>query len=396
MNLLQEINKARSGDVITIPFEHNKLSRYIFMGKGLYHLIGGAGGSGKSAWIDLNYAIGPTKWYFDHGKEQGVKLQIILRSLERNKERRKAKWVCMYLYRTYGILIDTSSLIGWGPKKSRITDELYELIMEAYDWATSLEEVVEIVDGIENPTGIYKHFKKRMLEQGTLYYYKKLRKQEGEDEYIFVKETSKGEVKAHESECPSATHYQPVYVPDDPDKIVIGIVDHLQAMKNEQNFSDKKNLDKMSEYTRILRDLFGMSEVIVSQMNRNIADTFRRVKTDLLPEDKDFSGSSNMYNDCDMAGILFNPYKYKVSDVVGFKPEKCLSEHNINRFRSFHLLKNSYGPDNQIFGYQFIGENGLFKELPSPKDMNDAIYASLRDPKREQLIVNYTADNGTT
>lgn len=388
MNLLDEIQRARRGEIITVPFKHEKLSRYIFLGKGLYHLIGGAGGSGKSAWVDLNYVINPALWYRNVGKDNGVSLKIILRSLERSKERRKAKWVCMRLYLEYGILIDTASLLGWGQKKSKITDELYALIKEAYQWVEQLEDVVEIVDGIENPTGIYKHFKEYALTIGTLYYYQKIDGQER-----LLKETSSGKERAQKGECEGVTPYQPVYVPDNPKHITLGIIDHLQALKNEQGFTDKKNLDKMSEYGRVIRDLFGFSPVIVNQMNRNISDTYRRVKTDLLPEDKDFSGSSNMYNDCDMAGVLFNPYKYKVDDMMGWQPAKCVNNYGINRFRSFHVLKNTYGPDNQVFAYQFIGENGIFREMPVPEQMTEGIYNEVANPPFNQQLVKYIPED---
>lgn len=388
--LLDEINRARKGEIITVPFKHEKLSRYIFLGKGLYHLIGGAGGSGKSAWVDLNYVINPALWQQKVGRHEGVSLKVILRSLERSQERRKAKWVCMRLYMQHGILIDTASMLGWGGKKNKVTDELYELIKDAYDWVNRLEDTVEIVDGIENPTGIFKHFREYALTVGTLYKY--LKPQGASKEMLFKIRDGEKESVPPEA-CPEATPYQAVYHPDNPKHITLGVVDHLQAMKRERGYTGKENLDKMSEYCRIQRDLYGQSPIIVSQMNRNISGTYRRVKTDLLPEDKDFSGSSNMYNDCDMAGILFNPYKYKVDDVIGWTPSKCRNRYGINRFRTFHLLKNTYGPDNQIFAYQFIGENGIFREMPLPEEMNEAIYNEVANPPHEQLIVKYIPED---
>ena len=392
MSLLDEIQSARNGEVVTVPFKHEKLSRYIFLGKGLYHLLGGAGGSGKSAWVDFNYVINPALWYKKHGKHTDISLKIILRSLERSKERRKAKWVCMKLYLDYGILIDTASMLGWGGSKNKITDSLYEKIKKAYDWVNSLEDIVEIVGGAENPTGIFNHFENYALQIGTLYKYQKTKTADGQ-KYLLFK--FRGDKKEHvpPEACPEATRYQPVYEPDDKKHITLGVIDHLQALKGERNYTNKQNLDKMSEYARIIRDLYGMSPVIVNQMNRDIASTYRRVNTSLLPEDKDFSGSSSMYFDCDVAGILFNPYKYQVDDVIGWKPEKCINEYGINRFRSFHLLKNTYGPDNQIFAYQFIGENGIFREMPRPEQTSERVYDKVANPDYEELIAKYTKED---
>lgn len=86
-----------------------------------------------------------------------------------------------------------------------------------------------------------------------------------------------------------------------------------------------------------------------------------------------------------MAGILFNPVKYNLNKLNNWELKNCIDEFGINRFRSFHLLKNTYGPDNQMFGYQFIGENGIFNELPNT--VTD--YRPIAYPKREQKITNY-------
>lgn len=383
-NLLEQIDKSRSGKVTTIPFVHNTLNKYMFLGKRLYHLIGGAGGSGKSAWIDQNYVLNPVLWKLKYGQEQNIKVKVILRSLERSKELRKAKWVCMRLYLTKGILMDTASMLGWGEQKSRITDDLYQDIKEAYEWVNQLEEHIEIIDGAETPTGIYKQLYAEALSKGTLYQYSNENGTEVLYEY-----KGKTKRKVPPQACSEATYYQPVYIPDNPNEVIIFVIDHLQSLKNERGYNDKQNLDKMSEYAQILRDRFGFSPVIVNQLNRNVGDTFRRVKTDLLPEEGDFSGSSRMYYDCDIAGILFNPYKYNLNTMSGWNVKKCIDQHGINRFRSFHLLKNTYGADNQIFGYQFIGENGIFYEIPHPELITDADYQSIQNPKATKRITKH-------
>ena len=381
MSLLDDIQRARDGKIITIPFVHPKLKKYIFITRGVYHLIGGAGGSGKSAFIDYNYVLYPTFWY-KNIEQTDIKLKIILRSMERSKKHRIAKWVCMKLYQKHGILIDTNSLLGWGVEDNKITDDLFAKIKDCYEQIEQLEDVVEVIDGIDHPTSIFIHLKKEALSKGKLYQYEKVNGVETLFENYKDKKT-----KVPPNACPKASFYEPVYIPDNPNEVTIFIVDHLQAMKKERGFTDKENLDKMSEYARILRDLFGFTPVIVNQLNRGIADTFRKVKTDLLPQDSDFSGSSSMYQDADVAGILFNPYKYGLNKLPGsnWSVKDCVDEFGINRFRSFHLLKNTYGPDNQMFGYQFIGENGIFNELPNM--IND--YRPIAYPKHEQKITNY-------
>lgn len=384
MTLLQDIEKARSGELISVPIGHKKLGKYIFMAKNMYHLVGGAGGSGKSSWIDYLYVIMIYDWYIKQGQFEGIKLKIILRSLERSKKLRIAKWVCMYIYREYSILMDVPYLMGWGLKKSKVTDEVFALVREAYDWVEKMSDTVELIGGVDNPTGIYLQARNYAESVGTYYRYI-----QSDGKEVFTKRRDGKVVKAHPKECPSSTKYQPIYVPDDESLITIHINDHLQAMSTEKGYGDKQKFDKMSEYTRILRDLYGMSMVVVNQMNRAISDTMRRVKTELLPEDSDFSGSSNMYNDCDMAGILFNPYKYGLTTMKDYRLNHCIDDKDINRFRSYHLLKNTYGPDNLIFAYQFIGEVGMFRELPAPSEIDNAMYHRIANPRNKEKLTNH-------
>ena len=384
MSLLHDIQASKEGKIVTIPIGHKKLGKYIFMARNMYHLIGGAGGSGKSSWVDDVYIDKVYRWYKKHGTNENIKLKIILRSLERSKKLRIAKWVCARLYQKYGILVDVPYLMGWGLKKSRVSDELFQKITEIYDEIEEMQDVVEIVEGVAHPTAIFYHARDYAETVGTLYYYKKI---DGKE--TLLKRRNKNSTIANISECPSVSIYQPVYVPDYERQITIHINDHLQAMSKESGYNDKQNLDKMSEYSRIMRDLYGMSPVVVNQMNRAISDTMRRIKTELLPEDSDFTGSSQMYSDCDMAGILFNPYKYNLKELKGYNIAQCVDEFGINRFRSYHLLKNTYGPDNQIFGYQFIGENGMFNELPSPETIDLRVYHSIANPKNLEKLTNH-------
>lgn len=376
----ERLKRAKEGKIVTVPFIHPKLRKYIFIGKNMYHLIGGAGGSGKSSWVDYNYVLYVNNWYRNL-KNPDFKIKIIVRSMERSKENRIAKWVCMKLYQKHGILIDTNSISGWNVDKSKIDSDLIELVAKEEDiLQEELSNNVEVIDGIDHPTSIFLHLKKEALSKGKLYQYEKI----NGTETLFQSYKGK-KIKVSPQICPEASLFQPVYIPDDPNEITIFIIDHLQAMKRERGFTDKENLDKMSEYARILRDLFGFTPVIVNQLNRGIADTYRKVKTDLLPQDSDFSGSSSMYQDADMAGILFNPYKYGLNKLADWDLKRCVDEFGINRFRSFHLLKNTYGPDNQMFGYQFIGENGIFNELPN--QVSD--YRPIAYPKHKQKITNY-------
>ena len=48
-------------------------------------------------------------------------------------------------------------------------------------------------------------------------------------------------------------------------------------------------------------------------------------------------------------------------------------------FRSVRLIKNSYGEDDIRVGLGFLGQVGMFKELPKQKEMTEQDYEDVID-----------------
>ena len=63
-----------------------------------------------------------------------------------------------------------------------------------------------------------------------------------------------------------------------------------------------------------------------------------------------------------------------------YQIDKFVDGHGRNRFRSIKVLKNSYGDDDVSVGMNFIGECGLFKEMPRPRDMRPEHYKAAINP----------------
>jgi hypothetical protein len=125
-----------------------------------------------------------------------------------------------------------------------------------------------------------------------------------------------------------------------------------------------------------LRDFWGFAIIDISQLNREIEDTFRAAKTDLDIQPKDFKGTSDLYENADVVIGLMNPYKLNVFDYAGYDIVKFVNDRNYNRFRGLKVIKNSYGIDDFRIGYQFFGENGLMIELPKSSEIN---YTKLKE-----------------
>lgn len=310
--VLEEIEKGRNGEVSTIPLIYDKLGKHIVIGKQLYTLIGGNSGTGKTSFTDNTYVLGPYDWYNKNKDNTDIELKIIYRSMERPKSHKLGKWACSKLYTDYNMLFDVPTLYGWGTKKNHIQGEVYDKVCEVLDYFEKMEDVVEVIDGAENPTGIYTQLAKEAEQNGQIV---------------------------------QVSQYEKKYVPRNKKRITLVVLDHIGKLRRERGFSKKEGIDKMSEFLGTARDFFGFSPVVVSQFNRSLSDSQRAKNKELTPDPDDFKDTGNLYEDADIALALFNPYKFKIFDHMGYQIQKFVSKSGYNRFRSVTALKNSYGID---------------------------------------------------
>ena len=340
--LRSEVQKGIDGKNNGIPMGFNRLNKYIGIRKGIYTLIGGLTGSGKTSFVDDAFVLNPFDWYIGQSNPN-IKLRIIYRSMERSRTYKLAKWVSRKIFLDHGFMIPVNKLLGWTEK---MTPDEHDLFLMYEDYINQMEDVITIIDGPENAVGIAKELKAHALQNGRI---------EQIDEF---------------NKC---------YIPDNEDEITIVILDHIGLLKTTKDQTTKKEaIDKMSDELRYARDFFGYTPVAVSQFNRSISNIQRIKNGDVEPQLEDFAESSSTQNDADVVLALFDPMRYKVNDPSGYELEKLIDKSTgAKYFRSLRLIKNSYGEDDVRIGLGFMGQIGMFKELPKKKDITDADYESV-------------------
>lgn len=358
MGLISEIKRGRDGRTIWIPFGLPKMSQHLGIGQRLYTLIGGLSGTGKTAFADLLYVLKPFEWYMQNKDNTDIKIRWIYRSMERSSVYKKAKWACYKLWSDNKILFDVPSLLGWGSKRKNVTDEIFQKVKESRDYFEEMFQYVELIEAPINPTGIWKHVKQYAETHGKVI----------EEGYVTKDGIQRKKKK---------------YIPNDDNLVTIIIEDHLGKLKGERidgeyfPSNSKKIIDKMSDYNSSeFRDFYGFSPVAVMQFNRGLEGTARgaslvRHNVDLGPLPSDFKGSSNAYEDADFVFGLYNPFKVKDFNHMGYNINAFVDENGYNRFRSVTCLKNSYGIDDIAFGLNFLGECGALRELPKAKEIDN-------------------------
>lgn len=333
--LLEDIERGIKGENIGIPTGFPLIdSNTNGLQKSMYHLIGGNSGTGKTSYVDLAYVLNPYDWWLKNREKSNIKIKWEYNSMERNTKYKLAKWTCLKIFKDHGIIMDVATMLGWSGKKFEIDDDMKKLILQSGSYFDEMfsSDCIRIHDGGENPTGIYNRLYKLGMDNG---------------EVVQINEFSKR------------------YKPKDKDLHVIVVNDHIGKLSGERGYNEKQLIDKHTEYMGIIRDRFGFIIADISQFNRSIGNIERFKNKDVSPEPDDFKSSGDMYENADLVLALFNPYKIKVNDFLGYDIPKFVAPGGENRFRSISILKNSYGADDVIIGLNFLGENGNFRELPT-------------------------------
>jgi hypothetical protein len=342
-DLSDEVDKGLSGKNNGIPMGFSRLNRYIGIRKSIYTLVGGLTGSGKTSFIDDCYVLNPIDWYLSkEGQDSGIELKIVYRSMERSSTYKWAKWVSRKIFVDTGIIIPVPKLLGWTDKMNK---EEHDLFL-SYKWyVDAVKKIVTLIDGPENPVGIAKDLKAFAETRGTIV-----------------------QVDQHNRK----------YIPNNPNELIIVVIDHIGLLRPTKDLNNKKQcIDKMSDELRYARDFYGYTPVVVSQFNRDISNPMRIKNGDVEPQLEDFKDSSQTQDDADVVIALFDPMRYKVADPSGYELKKLIDGYGAKYYRSLRLIKNSYGEDDIRVGLGFMGQIGMFKELPRKKDITDSDYESV-------------------
>jgi len=349
----ENIRLGKEGYFRGIPMGLPKLSDQLCnIQKGRYDLVGGAPGTGKSAFVDLAYVMSPLNQIvkpqvdFDTGEiiPPFYDLEIVYFSLEIAPERKVAKLIASAIYEEKKIFSSYNEIYSMGNKN--INPQIEKYIDEYEDYFDSLINKRLFFHTSASPDYMYKVLMDYYEARGKLTWKNSGQKDEnGDDTKVLEK-----------------------YVPNNPKLITIVVIDHLGLLTgNKGDKGQKSIIDRASRMLVFFRNNFGLSPVVISQFNRSIEGMDRRREDALEPLLSDFKESGNTQEDADSVIALFYPFKYSMEDHHGYP---ILGPRGIeSNYRSAHILKNRDGGDNLMVPLFFEGGTGFFKELPTIKQI---------------------------
>ena len=328
-----------------------------------YYLVTANSKVGKTKLADFLFVYNP--YEFVTTKKTDIKIKILYFSLEVSKEEKLSQYYSYRLYKDHNIVISPEKL------KSRfenyVLEDEIESLLDAYDEEMErFESMVQIIDNVKNPFGIYKHVRDYAYAHGEHY---------DKNGNIIPKE----HLLSNNPEIRDPANLRIAeYHPYDPDEYVIILVDHLSLLHTEKgqdlwttmfNFSSK--------YCLAMRDRWRYIPVAIQQQAADQEKqqfTFKgdSIVAKLRPSPDGLADCKLTQRDVNVMFGLFAPHRYKIENYEGYDIDRLA-----DNYREFNVMLNRNGSGFINLDLYFNGAANYFKELLPADKMEEKHYKGI-------------------
>ena len=278
-------------------------------------------------------------------KQLNIKLKIFYFTLEMSKEEKMLSAFSNILYIKEGVRISPKDLRST-KADNILSAEYLELIQKYKIYFDKIEEIVEFIDDIRNPTGIYKMVRSYAYANGVQH--KKI-----------------VNIKGNEIEIDD------YYEPNDPEEYVMVFIDHISLISTETDEGRKMNLHESivklsSDYLIRLRNKYKYIPVVIQQQ-ASAQESVENMKVGRLKPSLDGLGDCKLtQRDANVILGLFSPFRHEIKEYHGY--DVTYFKDNI---RFLEILGGREGGGGTISPLYFDGAVNYFKELPKPHDQDN-------------------------
>lgn len=347
---LGAIDRGKDGGNEGLPYGIPSLVDYIpNIQQETYYLIGGETSSGKTALADYMFLYSPFEYLMANKGNTDKKLKILYWSFEISIENKIAKGICQKIWRDHKILVDVNYILSRG--KNRISDEMYNLVLNTREYFEELHDILVICDVATNPTGIT------------------IRNEKFCKEHFIEEKIGEFEVKR---------------TPKDPNLYLMGITDHIGLVRSQKDLTTAKDkIDYISGRNVEYRDKYRFIPVDISQFNRSLASAERELSTKnkpdynkVGPQLSDFKDSGSTQENANVVLSIFSPNRYGIPEYNDYQIKDLK-----DRIRMLSVLKGRDGIPDLAKGLGYLGECGLYIDLPIPEKMGN-LYSQISNLKK--------------
>ena len=339
--------------------------------RGMTYAIASPPKTGKSTFVDYAFVIHP----FLYAIENNIPMHWVYLSFEMDRITKEFDFAAYFMYHDFGIeeVSLPSGVTVMGENKvqmssdylrGRIQDDNGNIVLIHPIVEENLRQiytnrlvpifgefnaegnqitkgVVTFVENSENPTGIYNNLLAMAEKRG---------------EFIY---------KEYQDKDGNVGRQRVGYTPYIKDEFVVVIIDTVRKVQRERNFSVKETVDKMLEYTTILRNMCKYSFVPIIHLNRSIADvnSLRFMGDKVYGTPEQLKDTGNVSEEANHVITMFNPYddRYNLKTHFGLE----LRDRNRNKLypglKTLHLVESRQVPFPQHFRVIMNGGTKNFK-----------------------------------
>lgn len=325
-SLFSEIEQGRLGKSQGFGLGLSKLENLIDgLTKSTYYLVFASSGVGKSSFALYAYVYRPIMEHLNDDK-----LSITLFALEMKKEFILAKLLSTYIKETYNVELGLKEILS-RKRGYKLSDDNMEIIKQCRPWLDQVDKILHIHDGSLTSDKMYAVLMEELEREGT-----------------FTGKDHTG------------------YIPNNPDKIHLTIVDHMGLLTTTSGRKKKDEIDRASQMAVSIRNRTGMSFLMIMQSNRSVASIERKKSAFIEPMVEDIKESGCPSEDAEIILAVYSPNKdhlasYKDYDITQMG----------DYFRSIICLKSRYGESGKLDFCSFDGKTNIWKELPPPSEITD-------------------------
>ena len=281
-------------------------------------------------------------------KKLDIKLKVFYFTLEMSKEQKMLSAFSNILYVKEGIRIAPKDLRST-KADDILSQETLDIILKYEPYFQKIEEIVEFIDDVRHPTGIYYFMQKYAELNGTQH--KKI--------VEFTNNETKEKYKQEIDDW---------YEADDPDEYVMCIIDHVSLITQEKEegrtLSLHQSIVKLSSnYMVKLRNKYNYIPVIIQQQ-ASAQESIENLKANKLKPTLNGLGDCKLtQRDADVILGLFSPFRHEIASYLGYDVTQFM-----DNIRFMEVLGGREGGGGTVCPLYFDGAVNFFKELPLPKE----------------------------
>lgn len=334
-SLLKKIRDGMSGINQGISTGLDKLDSVIDgITKSTYYVIFSNSGAGKTSACLYSFVYRPLTQHLDDGK-----LRIVYFSLEMNPDMIMAKLLSTYIFEKYGRELSMKRLLS-RQKGYTLSEENFKIVQECIPWLEKVEKNMLICSDGLNSSKLSEIILKDLKYYGN-----------------FEHENGNLTFKWNKS-----------------DVTYLVIIDHIGLVRPQNGNNLKKEIDETSKNLIRLRNVAGITPVVIQQANREQGSAERRKQGMTGFTINDTKDSGGPVTDAEIVLSIYNPNRDRLATYRGYDISKLE-----DKFRIISVLKSRYGDSDVEIGVNYFGWINYWKELPKP----DAIltYDKYENPK---------------